>query len=172
MKLYVAYGSNMDAEQMEVRCPWARLYGKGVLQGYRLTFRKSQTGYYATIEKDPAGCGCVPVLLWIITDEDELRLDLYEGFPRLYRKEPIEVEEVYSYTPSAGHVPDQWIPRGTLHGMVYRLDAGRPLGRPSTNYMNVIAGAYRFYGFDMRMLLDAYAYSVNHAGEVGPCKKE
>ena len=47
-KLYIAYGSNMDEKQMAGRCPTARLFGTSELEGYRLLFKGSKTGAYAT----------------------------------------------------------------------------------------------------------------------------
>ena len=49
-KLYIAYGSNMDEGQMAYRCPTARLLGQTEVEGYRLLFKGSLTGAYATIE--------------------------------------------------------------------------------------------------------------------------
>ena len=56
-KIYIAYGSNMDLEQMRYRCPNAKMKGTGVLENWRLMFKGSLTGSYATIEEeeeDPA----------------------------------------------------------------------------------------------------------------------
>ena len=49
-KRYIAYGSNMDEGQMAHRCPAARLLGQTEVEGYRLLFKGSLTGAYATIE--------------------------------------------------------------------------------------------------------------------------
>ncbi len=49
-KLYIAYGSNMDEEQMAFRCPTATLVGTAIVEGYELIFKGSRTGSYATIE--------------------------------------------------------------------------------------------------------------------------
>jgi len=38
-KLYVAYGSNLNKNQMRYRCPTAKFYGIGELQGYELQFK-------------------------------------------------------------------------------------------------------------------------------------
>ena len=38
-KIYCAYGSNMNLEQMSHRCPNAKVIGKGKLENYKLTFR-------------------------------------------------------------------------------------------------------------------------------------
>lgn len=47
-KIYGAYGSNINLEQMAYRCPHAEVYKVGYINGYRLTFR---SGGFANIEK-------------------------------------------------------------------------------------------------------------------------
>lgn len=88
-KLYIAYGSNMDTEQMALRCPSARFIGISEINGYELLFKGSKTGSYATIEKKEDEK--VPVVVWEIMERDEKRLDWYEGFPLFYYKEDISV---------------------------------------------------------------------------------
>ena len=89
-KYYIAYGSNMDEQQMAVRCRDAGLVGTGFIQGYELLFKGSLTGCYATIE--PKEESTVPVTVWAISKADEKRLDRYEGFPTFYYKKDIEVQ--------------------------------------------------------------------------------
>lgn len=43
-RIYIAYGSNMDMEQMKFRCPDAQLLGTGILENWRLMFKGSKTG--------------------------------------------------------------------------------------------------------------------------------
>ena len=81
-KFYIAYGSNMDVDQMEWRCPKAELLGVSELDGWQLLFKGSLSGAYATVEQ--AEGYKVPVLVWAITPRDEERLDRYEGFPNFY----------------------------------------------------------------------------------------
>ena len=78
----IAYGSNLDEARMKKRCPSAEVFGTSVIGGYRLLFKQSMTGAYATIEQD-ANC-CVPVVIYRITAEDELKLDRFEGYPKYY----------------------------------------------------------------------------------------
>jgi len=87
-KIYAAYGSNMNIEQMSKRCPKAILLGTGKLKNYRLTFRGSGRGV-ANIEKQVGSS--VSVVLWELTKECEKSLDIYEGYPRLYVKKEVEV---------------------------------------------------------------------------------
>ena len=68
-KIYGAYGSNINLEQMAYRCPHAEVYKVGYINGYRLTFR---SGGFANIEKSEGDR--VPVLLWVITEQCEKTL--------------------------------------------------------------------------------------------------
>ena len=38
-RLYIAYGSNINLEQMANRCPNSKVVGKEMLKGYELEFR-------------------------------------------------------------------------------------------------------------------------------------
>ena len=78
---YIAYGSNMVAEQMAHRCPGAKLIGTGYLPNHRLEFY-----LHATVERTRAHDAQVPVAVWEISEEDERSLDRYEGFPTYYTK--------------------------------------------------------------------------------------
>ncbi len=107
--IYFAYGSNINLDQMERRCPDAVPLRPVTLYGYELTFRG---GGVATIM--PKEGGKVPGLLWRITPECEQSLDHYEGFPSLYGKESVVVKDgrntgyramVYVMTPRYARVP-------------------------------------------------------------------
>ena len=84
--LYFAYGSNINLDQMQYRCPDASVYGQAVLDNYDLRFRGSGV---ATVESKEGAC--VYGLLWELTDKCEASLDRYEGYPRLYIKQTLEV---------------------------------------------------------------------------------
>lgn len=83
-KIYIAYGSNMNLKQMKNRCPKAKKIGISLLNGYKLLIPR-----VATIA--PIKDAFVPVVLWEITEACERALDIYEGYPRLYRKEQVKV---------------------------------------------------------------------------------
>ena len=139
---YIAYGSNMDTEQMAYRCPEATLVGASEIVGYQLLFKGSRTGAYATIEK--AKGKTVPVLVWEISRSDEARLDRYEGFPTLYYK---------AILPVAVNGKQE-------EAMVYIMDESRPIGKPSQRYYKVIEAAYAKFGFDMSILEQALEASI------------
>lgn len=74
-KLYIAYGSNMNIKDMSIRCPTAKLIGKGVILGWKLVFRGTKDNIFATIENEADKE--VPVVIWEIQECDEKRLDEY-----------------------------------------------------------------------------------------------
>ena len=146
MRNYIAYGSNMDERQMQFRCPDAKLIGKGKIKNWRLMFKGSQSGNYATIE--PEKNFEVPILLWKISAEDEKNLDRYEGCPSFYYKKEIEVEMENGESTT---------------GMVYIMHEERKLGLPTAYYYEVLLTAYLKFGFDEKILEDAIEYSDKKA---------
>ena len=87
-RLYFAYGSNINLDQMAYRCPNATVLMPVVLSGYELTFRG---GGVATVipKKDSEVLG----LMWSITPECEKSLDRYEGYPSFYHKIDVAVTD-------------------------------------------------------------------------------
>ena len=144
-KLYISYGTNMDADRMARRCPDAEFLGTSRLKGYRLLFKGSKPGIYATIESAPGFI--VPVALWNITASGEQRLDYYQGFPNFYDKEMIQVD-------FGGKM---------VEGMAYVMPKDRPFGVPDTSYYGTIAKAYKALGFDMGILGKALKDSEEYA---------
>ena len=71
-KYYFAYGSNMDTQRMQARCPGARLVGPVTLAGFRLAER-----LYADIEQQDGAT--VDGILWAVTKQHLKRLDECEG---------------------------------------------------------------------------------------------
>ena len=88
-RYYLAYGSNLNRKQMEMRCPGAKVVGTALIEGYGLLFKGSKTGFYLTIE--PKADGVVPVAVWEVTAEHERMLDRYEGCPVCYYKKEISL---------------------------------------------------------------------------------
>ncbi len=88
-KLYFAYGSNINLDQMAQRCPEAEVVGPVTLPDHELLFRYSGV---ATIR--PKKDSVVHGLLWNISPRDERSLDYYEGFPTLYDKQQVEVQDM------------------------------------------------------------------------------
>ena len=47
MKYYLAYGSNLNLNEMKVRCPSAKMIGSTILKDYELIFRNSYLTNYS-----------------------------------------------------------------------------------------------------------------------------
>lgn len=140
MKYYLAYGSNLNKEQMARRCPDARSVCKWTMLNYQLAFRRG----FLTIE--PKEGAEVPCGVWEISDQDEKNLDRYEGFPRFYRKE---------YFPTM--VPDPEELTGKMvTALVYVMNDGFPLEVPSDQYFYTVMLGYTAFGLDKKPLITAY----------------
>lgn len=143
-KVYLAYGSNLNTEQMAWRCPSAKQIGTAVLNDYQLLFRGRREGAVANIE--PLKGASVPVLLWTITPDDERELDAYEGWPILYRKERLTIQ----------------LNGKPVAAMVYVMNEGKPLGTPAPYYYSIIREGYKACGFDDAILKKAAADSAEN----------
>jgi gamma-glutamylcyclotransferase (GGCT)/AIG2-like uncharacterized protein YtfP len=146
--IYLAYGSNLNIKQMAHRCPTAEVLGATELKGYDLKFRGGDGNAVATVEP---GKGSVPALLWTLEPMDEAALDQYEGWPYLYRKENVKVEQ-------GGRA---------MNAMVYVMNDGHDLGRPSAHYFRTILEGYAQSGFVNGALLEAVERSQPEIKPVG-----
>ena len=149
-KLYVAYGSNLNKQQMKGRCPDAKFVGTGVIENYELQFKGSLYGAHATIA--PKEGSSVPVGLWTIQSRDESRLDMYEGYRktgyRYYDKEQVRVNL------SNG---------GSVIGMVYIMDQKMDFGQPTPGYYETVKEGYADCGLDQTVLEQALQASMELA---------
>lgn len=136
-RLYIAYGSNLNLEQMSQRCPTAQAVGTSILKDWRLLFRGGDTNSVATVERFRGGS--VPVLVWQLQPQDETALDRYEGWPSLYRKEILRIR----------------LNGKTVCAMIYIMNEVRPYGLPNRYYFNTIAEGYESAGFKFGALCKA-----------------
>jgi len=49
-KYYIAYGSNLNVQQMRYRCPGARVVGTSVIKDYQLLYKGSKTGTLTVVD--------------------------------------------------------------------------------------------------------------------------
>ena len=127
MKLYFAYGANLNMEGMAYRCPQAVAIQPFYLEDYRLSFSG-----VATIQPRPGHR--VAGALWAITEECERSLDVFEGFPSMYRKETVTVDG--------------------MEIMFYVMNSDQPW-EPSIGYLMTIAQGYQNFGLPLADLRDA-----------------
>ncbi|MFR5496366.1 MAG: gamma-glutamylcyclotransferase family protein [Ruminococcus bicirculans (ex Wegman et al. 2014)] len=135
-RLYIAYGSNINLEQMAYRCPNSKIVSKEMLKGYELEFR----GVATIVPNDKSE---VPILIWEIDGRDEHSLDRYEGFPNLYRKELFEIE----------------VDGEKKECMAYLMNKGQ-ISPPTSYYYSVINQGYEANGMDTSYLRAALERSV------------
>ena len=136
MKYYLAYGSNLNKEQMARRCPGAVPIGTATIHNCRLEFRRG----VLTIEPDDSES--VPVGVWEITAADEKALDRYEGYPRFYYKKNIRV--------LCHNGP-------VVNAMAYIMTEGYPIEAPGDGYFyTVMRGYHDFELADKTQLMAAY----------------
>lgn len=139
-KYYIAYGSNLNMQQMSRRCPDAKLVGTGMINNYELVFRGSRYSAVATVE--PKSGSKVPVGIWEISDKDERSLDVYEGFPRLYVKKTMHI-----FQDNIKH-----------EAMLYVMNDGYDYGKPNNRYYHTILQGYKDCHLDSRYLKESVDY--------------
>ncbi len=147
----IAYGSNLNEARMRQRCPGAEVFGKSVIVGYRMLFKQSMTGAYATIEQDANSC--VPVLIYRMTAADEARLDRFEGYPKYYYKREF-------FLPVWNLKGHRLKKRRTC--IAYIMHEHRLLGEPSTDYFRLLDDGYDRWGFDKEVLDAALENSIGY----------
>lgn len=147
-RLYTAYGSNLNLDQMAVRCPTAKLIGIGSIQNYELQFKGRPQGAFATIA--PKEGAVVPVAVWALEPKDEQALDWYEGYPSHYFKQdiPVQMDGV------------------EIQAMAYIMDLKQEFGLPSLQYYQTVRDGYEHCGLDTTVLDQAVmesakAYFIN-----------
>ena len=139
MRYYLAYGSNLNKEQMARRCPGAEPIGAALIHDYELVFRRG----FLTIE--PKEGSFIPVGIWRITAENEKALDRYEGYPRFYRKEYFNIPF--------------WMPNddgANEHCLAYIMQDGYPIQAPTNEYLTICRIGYKDFGLDLDPLMEAY----------------
>lgn len=135
-QLYIAYGLNINLEQMAFRCPHSRVMGTSEIKDFELEFRG-----VATIV--PKKCATVPVLIWELDERDLPTLNKYEGYPSFYRQEKMPFE----------------MNGKTYEGMAYLMNRGT-ISPPSQQYYNTILQGYRENGLDESYLETALKNSL------------
>jgi len=129
---YFSYGMNTNLAQMARRCPQAVDLGRAVLPGFRFEFKQFAT-VVPDVTKDTMG------VVWDITDDCELALDILEGFPKFYTKQLVTV--LINGKPTTA--------------MTYLMYPDEPLGLPSNSYYDMVSEGYTEHGISLDQLEDA-----------------
>ena len=132
--LYFAYGSNLHHFQMKRRCRDSIFLKKINLKNFRLTFRSK----YRAADIEYKKGSIVPGALFEISKSDEKKLDVYEDFPKLYKK------FYFSY-----------------YGkkiMTYSMVKKTSFMYPTERYLNVIKRGYKDCNLNVRYLKKALSF--------------
>ena len=151
-RYYIAYGSNLNIDQMSYRCPGAKVVGTSEIPDFQLLFKGSKSGAYLTIE--PKKGARVPVAVWEVTADDELSLDRYEGYPNFYYKTEVEIPVIC--------ISDRRVRK--LKAFIYIMHEEREIGVPSQRYVDVCLDGYEAFGFDENYLYEALNISLEETG--------
>lgn len=128
-----AYGSNLDREQMGLRCPSSRLIGPARLARHRLAFTRYSTawqGGVADVIIDPSSE--VWGLVWSIAHDEIATLDEFELVPRGYDRKLLPVRT------TSGHDLDAW---------TYQVVSKKDHVSPPERYLEIILRACDEHGF-------------------------
>ena len=156
-RLYLAYGSNLNINQMMFRCPKAKFIMTNKLSHYKLTFRNVGRGSFLnmeyTNEDEYVIDYATPVVIYSITEEDEKSLDTYECYPDLYTKENLS-----TYICINNHTFWDY----KIDCFYYIMTKNFPYGKPSQKYINTCMYGYYINNFDYNIL----DHALNLGGEI------
>jgi len=149
-RFYLAYGSNLNIQQMEMRCRTATVFGVSKIPDYRLCFKGAG---FATIV--PCEGDYVPVIVWKLKQSDEWSLDSYEGVPTHYFKQMMKVSV-------AGE---------EISAMVYIMNLRADYHKPTQHYFNAVLSGYRSFGLAERKLYQALSAHETTQVEGNPLRE-
>ena len=128
---YFAYGSNLNHFQMKRRCKDSFYIKKINLKDFRLTFRSK----YRAADIEPKKNSVVPGALFEISKSDEKKLDVYEDYPKLYKK--------YYFMHYGKKV------------MTYTMTIKSSFTFPTERYLNIVKRGYKDCDLDKKYLKKA-----------------
>ena len=140
--LYFAYGSNLDPDQMQRRCPGHHVVGLAELRDFRLSFPLTSHDWGGGVASVSVAHGdAVWGVVYELTDEDLASLDRYEHFVgpgdqhNLYDRDTVSVQLV--------RADDGSFPR-RLRAWTYIARPANP-SPPSRRYLDAIVRGARHH---------------------------
>ena len=132
-QLYFAFGSNLHLGQMAERCPGSRYIGTADLRGYR--FQINQRGFANVV---PSPGDHVEGLVYLLSQNDEERLDRSEGVPTAYQKYCIDVQVSAATIANVGRAVPELVQQLTRleHRLTHSEAPARPAGSSGRSRSN------------------------------------
>ena len=144
MKLYAAYGSNLNIIQMKKRCPKSFPICTIYLENWSLAFKG-----VADLEKKK---GSICMLgIYEISQQCERYLDIYEEYPTVYQKRKIKKR----------------VEGKEREIMFYTMNNKYKYAAPTQKYFKVIEEGFRNWNGYSDLLYSACFESINKATELG-----
>jgi gamma-glutamylcyclotransferase (GGCT)/AIG2-like uncharacterized protein YtfP len=129
-RYYFAYGSNLNKQQMLVRCPTAKFISAAELTGFKLVFRGVLDIEHAHANSKVSG------VIFKVKSRDIYNLDQYEGYPTFYTKETVIVK----------------IKNKNVKLFYYLMVNQGDVKPPSQYYYDACAEGYKDWDLDVRRL--------------------
>lgn len=146
-RLYFAYGSNISMTQMKRRCPQARPMFKATLFNARMEFKK-----YANVVYEQKKRSFVKGVVYEVTKDCIKSLDIYEGYPKFYKKVKCIIEG-----------PCEKLYEAFMY--VMQPDV-RDLELPSASYLDIISQGYYEWNMSTVPLTRAWEQTAIKLGEI------
>lgn len=121
--LYFAYASNLSKDYMLSRCPDSIAVKKVALKDYKLVFNQ-----LADIVEEKGSM--VLGALYVISKEELIQLDKLEGYPDLYDRIEVEVEDE----------------NGKLYDAFVYTMVDKDIEAPPEHYYNILIEGYKDWG--------------------------
>ena len=144
MRLYGAYGSNLNLKQMRRRCPNSYPLYAIYLDNFDLAFKG-----VADLEEKVGSLGFMGV--YEITKTCEKALDIYEEYPYVYKKRTIKRK----------------IEGKNRDIMFYVMKKKYNYAVPTIKYFKVIEEGFRNWNGNMQLLLNSCLHSIKNNSEKG-----
>jgi len=133
-RYYFAYGSNLNKEQMTVRCPTAKFIGAAELSGFKLVFRGVLDIEHSRSNSKVIGA------IFKVRSKDIYNLDQYEGYPTFYTKETVIAK----------------IKNKNVKLFYYLMVNQTDVKPPSKFYYDSCYQGYKDWGLDVKRLQQCY----------------
>lgn len=127
--LYFAYASNLSKEYMLSRCPNATPIKRVKLKGYKLSFNELAD---IVLEEDNEVAGAI----YVISKQELEELDRLEGYPLLYDRMVIEVEDDH----------------GSRYDAFTYIMEEKAIQAPPEHYYQLLVKGYEDWGLTMSYL--------------------
>lgn len=154
-KYYLAYGSNLNINQMSNRCPTAKPIGNVILKDYRIVY-KGEADHHAYLTIEECKGSKVPLGLFEVSYLDIFLLDSYEGYPIFYSKAYIPIK----------------IGNKTKKALIYIMNKRFDYHIPRIEYIETCREGYNDFGFDTTILEQALIDTIDNLPKIKKKKYE